>query len=395
MKSLINFLREVKHDRSYIVSIPPCVLIGWALGSAIVLIRFLRQTQGLVVEKSRREIWIDLSSVDRFQRLFRIAMDLNMICEEKSAKPQNIYSIYQLVKHIFLSACSEKPVLRVFCRSGDQALWMIVLIKFLGLVVLDIYDSRPRHHNFVRRWLEKRAISSSAWLSVRDLRLSSNSVAKRGTTHRRNLIIDPPFYRSKVVWKARRIKFQDARIINIGWVGPPGLQCPMVKTYKLLLSMGTKITILPATSQSWNDPSLQVYVEMARRFENMKLMAVVPQTDLMDLMLEHDFGLLASDWEWNLEDAPIWAQRDDTPKRNNAMRLSDYASAGLGLITCRRKWFSRRFAARYGLTTVFLDDFSSGAMHRHTWVNLENTPNGRDLEVEIGSALKWSHSQVA
>ena len=221
-------------------------------------------------------------------------------------------------------------------------------------------------------------------------------MSRRVITHRkRDLILDPPFIESPIKKEIRELKFEDLKIINVGWVGPLETFCPMIETYKLLLKTGARLTVLPSISQSWNDPGLRPYKEMSERYHNLNLLEPVSKPALKELLMQNDFGLLASDWEWNVTSRPSWMNTDDSPQREHAIRLSDYIGADLGVITCRYKWFARKFAMRYACSVLYLDDIRDGHVTQSTLVRVGRAEQSQFLLIDdIIKSLKQSHTRV-
>jgi len=203
-------------------------------------------------------------------------------------------------------------------------------------------------------------------------------------------VLDPPYF-SVSRRTPRTMRLKDVRVINVGWVGPPDTRYPMIETYKVLLKLGIKVTILPGPTQTWSNPTLKSYVELAEEFGNLKLLEPVALNELTEVLLANDFGLLASDWEWN-ENAPSWALSDDSPQRDKGIRLTDYVAAGLGVITCRRKWFARRFARRFAHTTIDLNDIQSGRLMRDSLIAVGGDSDRiNELEFMIRESIQRTH----
>lgn len=383
-------LRELKHDFHDLWPIPICFFAGLILGAAAICVRVGYRVFGSKPLEKNSEIWIDLSSMQRFSRLLILARRSGIKCIDYQVKQDRIRSTLSIATQVFYSAMHKKPLIRVFCRSGDHGYWAIALVRFMSFVILDIYDTRSSSDNLLRKFLERSAIKSANWLSCRDMRVSGGLGRREITAHKRTLLLDPPYF-SASQRASRTIRLKDARVINVGWVGPPDTQYPMIETYKLLLNLGINLTILPSTTQTWKDSTLKSYTELAEEYKNLKLLEPVALNDLPKLLLANDFGLLASDWEWN-EMAPSSALADDSPQRDKGIRLTDYVAAGLGVITCRRKWFARRFALRFAHTVIDLNDIQSGWLTQDSLIAVGGYCDRiNELEVMIAESIRRTH----
>lgn len=394
MKWGLNTLRELKHDFHHIWPIPICYGIGLVLGLVAFSVRKIYRCSKPKSRLRHSELWIDMSSMQRYQRLLRLARRADLPCIEKTIGRSRMVSALHLAWDILAIAAHEKPVLRIFCRSGDQVYWLIGLTRFMCFIVLDIYDTRPAYHNAFRKTFENWSIGAADWLSCRDLRLSGGLERRAMTSRKRTLVLDPPYF-SQSERPQRELLLKDARVINAGWVGPVDTHFPMVETYKLLLALGLKLTILPSPTQTWAQPSLQAYKDLADEYSNLKLLEPVCSDELRVMLLANDFGLLASDWEWH-KMAPYWAYSDDSPQRDKGIRVTDYVAAGLGVITCRRKWFARRFAMRYAASVVDLDDIKAGRLVGDSVVRVGGSRcRGSELEQVIMEALRKSRGSTS
>jgi len=360
----VNLLRSLYHDRSHILLIFPALFTTLA---SCIRIHFSTQTLG--------EVWIDVSGTRRMERLSSCLANTK-IAEyvHLNVKQNPVKSFLQILSLV----ASRHKTIRIFCRSGDHALWIILMTIIGRRVVLDIYDTRLASGFGFRKFLESMSAKLCDQVQCRDLTVKVSAHLAQIIKSKVIFLPDPPLN-----FGPRLKNNASKKVLCIGWLSNQPESC-FVEVLKILLSAGFQISVYPGLSQRWSDDNLLQYRLLAKSNPSLILENWVDTELLKTVIGDFDFGLIATDADLNW----VKFKTRDYFSMVGSTRMADFIEAGLVVISSRRKRLHNFLGRRYARGLIYIDELTGDFDPTLRNTNAKGGAYSRILELKVNSLVK-------